>query len=129
MHKLSWLLRIIALLQLLLGFGYLFAPRLMMSAMGHSIPAEDLLYPLGMLAARFIVYGLILFIVARSPADHILWIDGMIMVQLIDLGVGIYYTAQGAVPLSLSRLPMFNAAWIILLLWRWRPGKQMQAAS
>ena len=129
MYKLSWLLRVIALLQLLLGIGYLFAPRLMMSAMGHSLPAGDLLYPLGMLAARFIVYGLILFIVARSPADHVLWIDGMIMIQLIDLGVGIFYTAQGAVPLALSWLPMFNATWIILLLWLWRPDKQMQTAS
>jgi len=88
-----------------------------------------LLYPLGMLAARFIVYGVILFVVARSPADNILWIDAMILIQLIDLGVGIYYTAQDAVPLSLSWLPMFNATWIIFLLWLWRPGNTVQMPS
>lgn len=129
MHKLPWLLRMVALLQLMLGLGYLFAPKIMLSAMGHSVPAEDLLYPLGMLAARFIVYGVILFVVARSPADNILWIDAMILIQLIDLGVGIYYTAQDAVPLSLSWLPMFNATWIIFLLWLWRPGNTVQTPS
>lgn len=129
MHKLPWLLRIIALLQLLLGLGFLFAPTQLMSAMGHSIPAEDLLYPFGMLAARFIVYGLMLWIISRAPEENLLWIDGMIMIQGIDLGVGIYYTAQGAVPLSLSWLPMFNASWIILLLWFWRPSKPLQTAS
>lgn len=126
MHRLSWLLRIIALLQLSLGFGYLFAPSPLLAAMGHSAPAADILYPLGMLAARFIVYGLMLFIIARSPADNLLWIDGMILIQLIDLGVGIYYTAQGILPLSLSSFPMFNATWIILLLWLWRPNRRGQ---
>lgn len=129
MHKLSWLLRLIALLQVLLGLGYLLAPNLLLSAMGHSTPAEDLLYPLGMLASRFIVYGLMLFIISRAPEENRLWIDGMIMIQLIDLGVGIYYTGQGVVPLSLSWLPMFNASWIILLSWFWRPGKPLQTAS
>lgn len=79
-----------------------------------------------MLAARFIVYGLMLFTIARSPADNLLWIDGMILIQLIDLGVGIYYTTQGIVPLSLSGFPMFNATWIILLLWLWRPNRRGQ---
>lgn len=126
MHRLSWLLRIIALLQLSLGFGYLLAPNPLLAAMGHSAPAADILYPLGMLAARFIVYGLMLFTIARSPADNLLWIDGMILIQLIDLGVGIYYTTQGIVPLSLSGFPMFNATWIILLLWLWRPNRRGQ---
>ena len=129
MTKLTWLLRIIAILQLVLGLGFLFTPNLLLQAMGHSSVPEDLQYPLGMLAARFIVYGLILFVVSRNPRENLLWIDGMIMIQLIDLGVGIYYTLQGVVPFSLSWLPLFNATWITLLLWRWRPGRQMQAAS
>jgi hypothetical protein len=45
----------------------------------------------------------------------------MIFIQLIDLGVGIFYTATGVVELSDSFLPMFNATWIAGLLYLWRP--------
>ena len=129
MKKLSWLLRLIAVLQLVLGLGFLFAPNLLLQTMGHSIPPEDLHYPLGMLAARFIVYGLVLFVVARYPQQNLLWIDGMIMIQFIDLGVGVFYTIQGVVPFALSWMPMFNASWIILLLWVWRPPKAIRTTS
>ena len=129
MTKLTRLLRIIAILQLMLGLGFLFTPNLLLQTMVHSSVPEDLQYPLGMLAARFIVYGLILFVVSRNPRENLPWIDGMIMIQLIELGAGIYYTPQGVVPFSLSWLPLFSATWIILLLWRWHPGRQMQAAS
>jgi len=128
MKKLTGLLRIIAILQLLLGLGFLFAPNLLLQSMGHSIVPADLQYPLGMLAARFIVYGLMLFVISRAPQENLLWIDGMIMIQIIDLGVGIFYTLQGVVPFSLSWLPIFNATWIIILLWLWRPEKQLQTA-
>lgn len=121
MKRLTWLLRIIGTLQILLGLGYLFAPAEFLSSMGHSIPATDIQYPLGMLAARFLAYGVALLIIARAPTTNVLWIDTMIGIQLIDLAVGLYYTAVGVVPLSLSGFPMFNAGWIILLLWWWRP--------
>lgn len=129
MSKLSWLLRIIAILQLLLGLGFLLLPGPLLQAMGHSPVPEDLQYPLGMLAARFTVYGMILFAVSRKPEEHLLWIDGMIMIQFIDLAVGIFYTLRGVVPLALSWMPMFNASWIIVLLWMWRPINHEQTTS
>lgn len=124
MKKLNYLLKIIGTIQIILGLAYLFAPGLFLHAMGHSMPQPDIYYALGMLAARFIAYGIAMFVISSAPAQHVLWINIMILIQIIDLGVGIFYTLMGAVPLSLSAFPMFNATWIILLLALWRPRKE-----
>lgn len=121
MKKLTYLLRVVGAIQIILGLGYLLVPGMFLHAMGHSSPQPDIYYPLGMLAARFIAYGIAFFVIASAPAKHVLWINIMILIQAIDLGVGIFYTGIGVVPVSLSALPMFNAIWIILLLALWRP--------
>ena len=124
MKKLNYLLKLIGTIQIILGMAYLFAPALFLHSMGHSIPQPDIYYPLGMLAARFIAYGIALLIISSSPAQHVLWINVMILIQVIDLAVGIFYTSIAVIPLSLSAFPMFNATWIILLLVMWRPENQ-----
>lgn len=123
MKKMSLLLRIVGAIQVVLGILYLLLPGVLLASMGHSIPAPDLQYPLAMLASRFIAYGAALLIIARNPAEHALWIDIMILIQGIDLAAGVFYTAVGVVDLSLSAFPMFNATWIILLLWWWHPKR------
>ncbi len=90
--------------------------------MGHSPPAADLLYPFGMLASRFLVYGIGLWVISGNPVQHILWIRLMAYIQLIDLAVGAFYTATGVVSLSFSAFPMFNAVWIGLLFAFWKPA-------
>jgi hypothetical protein len=121
MKKLTWLLRIVGTIQIVLGLSYLFAPDFLLRAMGHSLPQADINYPLAMLAARFIAYGAALVYISGAPAQHRLWINFMILIQLIDLLAGIFYTASGVVSLALSGFPMFNAMWIIVLLFLWRP--------
>jgi len=123
MNKLSWLLRIVGAIQLVLGLLYLFAPGVLLTAMGHTLPAADIYYPLAMLAARFIAYGAVLIYISNAATQNRLWIDGMILIQLIDLAAGAFYTAVGTIPLSLSGFPMFNAIWIIALLALWRPQR------
>ncbi len=110
----SALLRIVGVIQIVLGVAYLFVPTEFLKLIGHSAPAADLLYPLGMLAARFIAYGLGFLWISRAPDAHRPWIALMVLIQAIDLGVGAYYTAAGIVPLALSAFPMFNAVWIAL---------------
>jgi hypothetical protein len=77
-----------------------------------------------MLAARFLVFGVVFIYIARDPVQHQLWIVAMIAIQLIDLAVGIFYTATGAVALSDSLFAMFNATWIAALLYLWRPRQE-----
>ncbi|WP_212744635.1 hypothetical protein [Bathymodiolus heckerae thiotrophic gill symbiont] len=45
----------------------------------------------------------------------------MIFIQLIDLMVGIFYTSTGILSIADSAFPMFNATWIMVLLWLWKP--------
>jgi hypothetical protein len=123
MKKMNYLLKLIGAIQIVLGLAYLFAPALFLQSMGHSLPQADIYYPLGMLAARFIAYGIALLVISNAPVQHVLWVNFMILIQVIDLAVGIFYTAIGVLPLTLSAFSMFNAAWIILLLALWRPVK------
>jgi hypothetical protein len=108
-------------IQIALGLFYLLAPAFFLEASGHSVPADDIFYPLGMLASRFLVLGAVFIYISRDPVQHRLWIIAMIFIQLIDLAVGIFYTATGVVDLADSSFPMFNATWIAGLLYLWRP--------
>lgn len=121
MQKTTYLLRLIGAIQLLLGLLYLFVPDWLLGSMGHSAAATDLHYPLAMLAARFIVYGAVLWYIAVEAQKYRLWLIAMVLIQGIDLAAGLFYTATGVVSLQLSGFPMFNAAWIIALLLWWMP--------
>ncbi len=114
-------LRFVGSIQIILGLAYLLVPNTLLIQMGHSIPSPDLLYPFGMLSSRFLAYGIGLWIISAEPEKHILWIRLMALIQFIDLTVGVFYTATGVVPVSLSAFPMFNAIWIGLLLAFWKP--------
>jgi hypothetical protein len=117
MKKLTILLRVVGVIQIVLGLLYLFAPAFLLASMGHTVPQEDIFYPLGMLAARFIAYGIAFIYISSEPMKHKLWIQFMILIQAIDLSAGIFYTATGAVTLELSGFAMFNATWIMVLLY------------
>ena len=119
--KLKVLLRVIGVVQLVLGLVYLFIPMQFLGMMGHSIPQADIAYPLGMLAARFLAYGVGMLFIAREPEKQLFWINNMILIQAVDLAVGVFYTVTGIVGLSHSAFPMFNATLFILLLTLWRP--------
>lgn len=121
MKKLQVLLILIGIAQLVLGVLFLFVPQALMGWMGLTVPAADAGYILGMLAARFIAYGLGMFWCARAPEQNLFWINNMILVQVIDLAAGVYYTATSVVDIASTAFPMFNAALFIILLWLWRP--------
>jgi len=121
MKKLNWLLYFIGFVQIILGMLYLFLPMQFLSMIGHSVPEADIAYPLGMLSARFLAYGLGMFYIASRTDKPVFWINNMIFIQAIDLGVGIFYTLTQVVTISLSAFPMFNATIFIILLALWRP--------
>jgi hypothetical protein len=127
MRNLRILLRVVGGIQIALGLFYLFAPAFFLEAIGHSVPEDDIFYPLAMLGARFLVYGVVFIYIARDPQPNVLWITSMIFIQLIDLTAGVFYTATGVVALSDSLFPMFNAAWIAALLYLWRPRPKSDA--
>lgn len=123
MKKITYLLYIVGVIQIVLGVLYLFTPEFFLKSTGHSIPEADIYYPLAMLASRFIAYGIALIYIAKEPVKHQLWIWFMVLIQAIDLGAGIFYSANGTVNIADSVFPMFNATWIIVLLLLWMPKK------
>ncbi|MFZ5881091.1 MAG: hypothetical protein ACOY0R_17115 [Chloroflexota bacterium] len=124
--KLKVLLRVIGVVQLILGAFYLFLPLQFLSMQGLSTPGADNAYPLGMLAARFLAYGIGMFFIASDPEKNSFWVNNMILIQAVDLAVGIFYTVTGTVALSHSIFPIFNATLFIVLLSLWRPKAARQ---
>ncbi|PHS19475.1 MAG: hypothetical protein COA86_04120 [Kangiella sp.] len=129
MKKLSTLLYIIGGIQVILGAFYLLAPAFLLVNIGHSVPPVDIFYPLAMLAARFIAFGIVFIYIAKDPMKYVLWIKSMILIQLIDLGAGIFYTMTGIVNIADSAFPMFNASWMIILLYFWTPKEKSSETS
>lgn len=119
--KLKVVLRIIGVVQLILGVLYLLIPTRFLALQGLSTPGADNAYPLGMLAARFLAYGIGMFYIARDPEKNQFWINNMVLIQAVDLLAGIFYTATGVVSIANSVFPMFNAMVFIVLLLLWRP--------
>ncbi len=121
--KLKVFLMIVGVVQIVLGILYLVFPHEFLHSMGHTVPMDDINYPFGMLAARFLAYGAGMFVIAKAPNENRFWIMNMVFIQLVDLTVGIFYTLNGTITLSLSGFPMFNAMLIASLLWIWRPRR------
>lgn len=115
---LSW---IIGVSQLALGTAFLFLPNLFFAAFGFTATSPDQKYLYGQLAARFFAYGVGMFIIARDPARHRPWWLLMALIQAIDLGVGLFYTAFRGVPLASTAFPMVNAFVFSALLLLWAP--------
>lgn len=107
---------IIGISQLVLGALYFIAPVWFITWQGLSVPAADIGYPLGMLAGRFLVYGVGMFVIARAPVENLFWARGMIAIQLLDLAAGLFYVASGTVALANAALPMFDAVLFALAL-------------
>ena len=126
MKKMTYLLYVIGVIQIILGVFHLFAPEFFLKSTGHTIPQDDIYYPLAMLAARFIAYGIALLYIAKEPLKYILWIKFMVLIQVIDLVAGLFYTLSGVVNIADSAFPIFNATWIIILLVLWMPKKANQ---
>ena len=79
MKKLTWLLRIVGVIQITLGLMYLFAPAFILSSMGHSAVASDIHYPLAMLASRFLAYGMaFIYISLFEKINQLNWYKKML---------------------------------------------------
>lgn len=128
MTRLKILLWIVAASQLVLGALTLLAPGPFFAWMGLSVPPADNQYMLGMLAARFLAYGLGMAALARSHHPEPFWIRNMVLIQAIDFGAGVFYIATGVIGIEVAAVPMVNAAIFGVLLWLWTPEQTTRHA-
>ena len=101
---------IIGISQLVLGGLFLLVPAGFIGWQGLTPPPADNGYMYAMLAARFLVYGVGMFVIARDPVRHMFWARGMVAIQIIDFLAGLTYVGIGLVQPSAAMLPMTNAA-------------------
>lgn len=120
---------VIGIGQLVLGAIYLFMPQQFIMWQGLSAIGADIGYPFSMLAGRFIVYGVGMFIIANDPEKNRFWLLGMIAIQAFDLAGGLFYTFSGIVALEHSAFPMFNATWIMVGLFLLRNSTTQAKAA
>ncbi|SHN93666.1 hypothetical protein BHECKSOX_786 [Bathymodiolus heckerae thiotrophic gill symbiont] len=59
MKRMTYLFYVVGFIQIMLGVFHLFAPEFFLVQTGHSVPEADIFYPLGMLASRFLVIGVV----------------------------------------------------------------------
>ena len=110
----------IAIVQLVLGVGFLIAPEGMASALGLAVVPGWANWMFGMMAARFLGYGYGMLVAARAPSPSLPWLRSMVIIQLIDWGVTVKYLMSGAVTLAQVNTASFlPLVFIALLLWAW----------
>lgn len=125
-RTLSFTLWFIAIVQFVLGAGFLVAPQGMASALGLAATPGWANWMFGMMAARFLAYGYGMLLAARDPAGSLPWLRSMVVIQLIDWGVTVKYLLAGAVTLAQVNTASFlPLVFVALLLWAWpRPESE-----
>ncbi len=115
---LRFTLRFIAVVQVVLGLGFLFAPEGMATALGLAATPGWANWMFGMMAARFLGYGYGLFVAAQDPGAHLPWLRSMLVIQLIDWVVTVKYLLAGAVTLAQVNTASFlPLVFVALLVW------------
>lgn len=116
----------IAIVQFILGFGFLFAPGLMAQSLGLAPAPEWTNWLFGMMAARFLGFGYGMTLAARDPQTSLPWIKAMIGVQVIDWLVTMFYLWNGAVSLMQVNTASFFPVIFIVILWAFSPLRRVK---
>jgi hypothetical protein len=103
----------IGIIQILFGATLLVRPATLQTLL-HLQPAAPawVNYILAMSAARIIGYGIGMFVAARAPWRHRVWINTMIAIQAVDFIATAAYLANGVLPLG-------HVAAGVVLPWLW----------
>lgn len=117
---LSFTLRFIAVVQFVLGAGFLVAPEGMASLLGLAATPGWANWMFGMMAARFLAFGYGMLVAARDPAGNLSWLRSMVAIQLVDWAVTVKYLLAGAVTLAqVSTASFLPLVFVALLWWGW----------
>jgi len=113
----SFTLWFIAVVQIVLGVAFLFAPDATGRMLGLAPAPDWTRWMFGMMAARFLGFGYGMVVAARDPHGSVTWIKAMIGIQAIDWVVTLYYVASGAVTLAqVSSASFLPVIFIVVLL-------------
>ena len=117
-------LRFTGVVQLVFGVLFTFTP----TAAGGVLGLEPVAPPWAqwlfvMMGARFLGYGVGMFVAARDPGRHLTWIDTMIGIQVIDFVATIGFLAAGDLPFAhVTSAVVLPVVFVAGLLW-WHPRR------
>ena len=115
MKLLSYTLRFIGVVQIILGLIFLLIPNEFANALNYELLPNWAIWMYTQMAARFIGYGIGMFITANNPKENLLWIDTMIFIQIIDWIGTIIFLARGATLTQVTTAPFFPVLFVIIL--------------
>lgn len=125
MSRLSFLLRFIGVVQLFFGILFTFAPARAGALLGlePSATSDWVQWLFVMMGARFLGYGVGMFVAARDPLHHRSWIDTMIGIQVIDWVATVGFLVAGDLPLiRVASALILPVVFVGGLLW-WHPRR------
>jgi hypothetical protein len=125
------MLIIIGVIQIVFGTWLLVAPD-GFPAVFHLQPAAPgwVNWILAMSAARFVGYGIGMFVAARAPWPNRLWIDTMIAIQAVDFIATAVYLANGVLPAGhVGSAVVPPLLWIAVLGWARRRAQPRSSAE
>lgn len=124
MRPLRIALVVIGAFQLVLGVLFLAIPATAAGWFGLTPAAPPWVHWLfAMMAVRFLGYAYGMFAAARRPAQHVGWIDTMIVIQAVDWVATLVFLAQGAVTLQQVSTAAFMPVLFIVALLVWHPRR------
>jgi hypothetical protein len=111
---------VIAVVQAVLGFGFLLAPKGMAAMLGLSVAPGWADWLFGMMAARCLGYAWLMLMAARQPSSQLHGMRTMVIIQLIDWGVTMKYLWLGEVTLmQVNTAALLPLVFVVLLAWAW----------
>jgi len=130
MRQLVFTLRAAGVIQFFFGALFVFAPP---SAPGmlHLAGGEPhwVTWLFVMMGARFLGYGVGMFVAARDPQHNLTWINTMIVIQVIDWVGTVWALTLGGLGLrNVTTAIVLPLAIVAALVW-WHPRRQRNAAA
>ena len=124
MKRLPYALRTTGLVQLFFGALFVLAPGMTADVLQTRTTEPgwvDWLFV--MMGARFIGYGVGMFVAARDPRRHLAWINTMIIVQALDWASTLTFLVAGQVTLrNVTSAAVLPPLIIVALVW-WHPHR------
>ena len=118
-------LRIIAIVQAVLGIAFLLLPELSAKSLGLAPAPGWTNWLFGMMAARFLAFAYGMWLASNqldgNPSASVAWIKAMVGVQAIDWCVTLLYLWRGDVTLSQVTTAAFLPIIFIIILVRGLP--------
>jgi hypothetical protein len=112
-----------AVVGILFGLGFVFAPTQICSMIGFEKGPAYMPYFLAFVGISWMLAGVFVIIAARDPLKHIMWVQLAIVWSLLDALAALYFIIRGNVNFSQAGMGLildivFVVAFLVFYPWR-----------